>query len=212
MTEFFLSIFNSIDDVLGVEGVFLISTVFLTFLFVTLLIITLVKGISKKSRLSYFLMLLSVPFFEWAIENFLTNGKYFSFTLSFYCVYVGILLLIPEKSVKFTKEQKDLAKFFSDCVHREQPCEKTEEKIECERIKTTENYRQNITENELDFSHVKSVLSRMEYYNLTPNDKRQVKELENAISQGQTELTPALKEKINDGLGALLKIMSKYGI
>ena len=52
----------------------------------------------------------------------------------------------------------------------------------------------------------------MEYYNLTPNDKRQVKDLECAINQGEVQLTPSLKEKINDGLGALLKIMSKYGI
>ncbi len=66
---------------------------------------------------------------------------------------------------------------------------------------------------ELDFTHVKSVISKLSYYGLSPSDKRQVQDLETALYQAeQGEDVPGLKSRINDGLGALLKIMSKYGI
>ena len=65
----------------------------------------------------------------------------------------------------------------------------------------------------IDFSHVKSVIERLEYYPLSPNDKRQVKELVGAVYSAENGVaTKEIKEKINDGLGALLKIMSKYGV
>ena len=66
---------------------------------------------------------------------------------------------------------------------------------------------------ELDFQHVKNVISRLDYYELKDSDKRQVKELENALlsaERGAFDLD--VKSRINEGLGALLKIMSKYGI
>jgi hypothetical protein len=64
-----------------------------------------------------------------------------------------------------------------------------------------------------DFTHVKSVMDRLEYFPLTPADKRQVKDLEVTINMAERgEPNPDLKNKINDGLGALLKIMSKYGV
>lgn len=69
------------------------------------------------------------------------------------------------------------------------------------------------TETEIDFTHVKNVIERLNYYNLGPTDKRTVNDLANNVSQAENgEFTPELKEKINDGLGALLKIMSKYGV
>lgn len=66
---------------------------------------------------------------------------------------------------------------------------------------------------ELDFEHVKNVISRLNYYELKDTDKRQVKELENALLRAERgEFNIDVKSRINDGLGALLKIMSKYGI
>jgi hypothetical protein len=53
----------------------------------------------------------------------------------------------------------------------------------------------------------------LDYYGLNQSDKRQVKELETAIFEAENyQMTNELKCRINDGLGALLKIMSKYGI
>ena len=64
-----------------------------------------------------------------------------------------------------------------------------------------------------DFTHVKSVVERLTYFPLTASDKKQVQELERTIVRAENgEDTPELKNKINDGLGALLKIMSKYGV
>ncbi len=66
---------------------------------------------------------------------------------------------------------------------------------------------------DLDFSHVKNVLNRLDYFSLSPADRRQVKELEISLAQAEGgEYSSALKERINDGLGALLKIMSKHGV
>jgi hypothetical protein len=66
---------------------------------------------------------------------------------------------------------------------------------------------------EIDFSHVKNVIERLAYFPLTPFEKRQVKDLEvtvKRVEMGEDGLD--LKNKINDGLGALLKIMSKHGV
>ena len=65
----------------------------------------------------------------------------------------------------------------------------------------------------LDFSHVKNVLSRLDYFSLSPADKRQVKELEaTLVLAEQGDFSDVVKERVNDGLGSLLKIMSKYGV
>jgi hypothetical protein len=66
---------------------------------------------------------------------------------------------------------------------------------------------------QVDFSHVKSVINRLERYNLSQNDQRQVRALENAINNAESGRTDFnTKESVNEGLGALLKIMSKYGV
>ena len=65
---------------------------------------------------------------------------------------------------------------------------------------------------DVDFSHVKNVIDRLSYFNLTSNDRRQIKELELSLIDAETNgYTIDVKEKINAGLGSLLKIMSKYG-
>lgn len=64
-----------------------------------------------------------------------------------------------------------------------------------------------------DFTHVKNVIERLNYFPLTPSDKKQVNELQITIERAELgEEFPDLKNKINDGLSSLLKIMSKYGV
>lgn len=66
--------------------------------------------------------------------------------------------------------------------------------------------------NELDVSHVENVISRLDYFGLSQGDRKQVVDLECALSQARRGTDdPLLKERINDGLSSLLKIMSKYG-
>jgi hypothetical protein len=65
---------------------------------------------------------------------------------------------------------------------------------------------------DLDFEHVKNVIDRLEYYPLSQADRRQVSELEGYIRSAEREgVNEYFKSKINDGLGVLLKLMSKYG-
>ncbi len=67
--------------------------------------------------------------------------------------------------------------------------------------------------NELDFSHVKNILERLDYYSLSTGDKKTVNDLENSLTLAEKgDCTSENKTRINDGLGALLKIMSKYGV
>ncbi|MBO5068596.1 MAG: hypothetical protein J6C62_09420 [Clostridia bacterium] len=212
MTEFFLNFFSGIDKTLGGIGVFLISLSVLTGVFISLLIILLTRCYENRVRFCFTLLLLFVPIAERSIEEFLTGGKYFLFTFAFFLIYSAILWLIPDKKIKISKKQKELARFLDDCAKGCSVKNDDEEEKALESIKTVCEEERVKYDNDLDFSHVKNILSRMEYYNLTPNDKRQVKDLECAINQGEVQLTPSLKEKINDGLGALLKIMSKYGI
>ena len=66
---------------------------------------------------------------------------------------------------------------------------------------------------EIDFTHVKNVLSRLDFYGLLPNEKKTVSDLEKSIAYAEIEgADEQIRVRINDGLGALLKIMSKYGI
>lgn len=66
---------------------------------------------------------------------------------------------------------------------------------------------------DLDFTHVKNILARLEYYSLSSQEKRQVEQLKSYVLDAERgKDDPNLKGKINDGLGALLKIMAKHGV
>ena len=79
---------------------------------------------------------------------------------------------------------------------------------------TNDSQTQNKTcAKDVDFSHVKSVMERLSSVALLPSDKKQLLDLENVVRTAETTgLDGALKNKINDGLSALLKIMAKYGV
>lgn len=65
--------------------------------------------------------------------------------------------------------------------------------------------------NETDYSHVLRVIDRLGFYNLSQSEKTTIGKLKNEVmneTSGRGDCST--REKINDGLGALLKIMSKY--
>ncbi|MBP5467179.1 MAG: hypothetical protein J6Y43_06440, partial [Clostridia bacterium] len=69
------------------------------------------------------------------------------------------------------------------------------------------------TSENLDFSHVKNVLSRLEPAVLSYSDRRQIYDLETALYAAERGgVSPETRSKINEGLGNLLKIMAKHGI
>lgn len=67
-----------------------------------------------------------------------------------------------------------------------------------------------------DFSHVKSVIARLESFGLTQSEKKTVRDLELTVFEAEScaeeGLSDSLRVKVNEGLGSLLKIMAKYGV
>ena len=65
---------------------------------------------------------------------------------------------------------------------------------------------------DLDFSHVRNVISRLDYFGLSQGDRKQVHDLESSLLEAERGTDdPKIKERINDGLSSLLKILSRYG-
>ena len=64
--------------------------------------------------------------------------------------------------------------------------------------------------NEPNYSHVKNVLERLGFYNLNSQEKRQLEYLKHNLILAENGTDK--QEKINEGLGVLLKIMAKYKV
>ena len=236
MTELFDNIFTFINTFLGAEGVFLICFSLLLACFITALILALIKNnYTFKKRLWFFLVVFSVVELEKGVETVCCFSSGFSkLTLA-----LGLLFCIP---VFYTKKRRgknqkarEFVKFIDEQIHNNiiedsptsyqvndtkkpirvekfEQYPKKEEEISAEQfIEKRKEIKNNPCD--LDFSHVKNVIARLEYLSLGNSDRRQIRELESVVAQAEAgDYTPNTKEKINDGLGALLKIMSKYGV
>ncbi len=188
-------------------------------------VLTLIKRDKNiKNRLWFVFFMVGICFVQLWIELSITGKVIHLFlTIGISICTLPLILFLPRKKLKITQPQRNLARLINNSVK----AEKTEYHennlsnqsevfsspiIKAEpRIVNDNDEKQ--TRSEIDFSHVKSVLDKLGYYPLKEQDKRQAKELQNAILVAeQNGMTKELKEKINDGLGALLKIMSKYAI
>ena len=66
---------------------------------------------------------------------------------------------------------------------------------------------------ELNFDHIKNVIKRLEYYPLSVADKKTVNTLSEQIEETEKNgETKESKNRINESLGAILKIMAKYKV
>ena len=164
-----------------------------------------------------------------------------SFSLSL--IFYAILLLVNGKNIKIKKEHKTLIdkldqqikqevenslslkecspdeilpkqmlEFKNNCLEKPFNVGKPKkvENLVCQEKDAPKPTKEN---SEVDFSHVKNVISRLEYYTLTQLEKRQVEDLKRYVLEAERgNFDRDLKGKINDGLGWLLKIMSKYGV
>lgn len=236
MIELFDNIFTFINIFLGAEGVFLICFSLLLACFIIVLILALRKNnYLLKKRLWFFFVVYSVVELEKGLETLCLFSNGFS-TLT---LALGLLFCIPVFYVKKGKEKtqkaRDLVKFIDEQIHNN-VLEYTPTSFQENDLKKpirVENFAQQPQKEEqintgqfiekrketksnpcdLDFTHVKNVIARLEYLSLGNSDRRQIRELESVVAQAEAgDYTPNTKEKINDGLGALLKIMSKYGV
>ena len=220
-------VFDFLDGVIesvGLSGIFFSCLALSLISFAVCLTLALcLSGFTLKKRAWFFL--LAVFFQTLDISLTLYGGGTALFPLilfAFNFSLVGTICLLPEKQPAITDESLSLAGFLSSKAKEQGKIDAPLERAEIERVTagggisfsgdTAEKEQRNYDLG-LDFSHVKKVIERLNYFGLSPSDKRQVKDLESTIlSAERGDGGDNVKECINDGLGALLKIMSKYGV
>lgn len=133
--------------------------------------------------------------------------------LSVIVAVVAALLCLPFCFFKVERKDEKLygsafIKHIDDCIKKETsevPSRELTEKYVCK--------QQTPPDETIDYSHVKGILDRLDYFSLGPSDKKQVRELKTYLAEAEEgEAGADLRDKLNDGLGALLKIMSRYGV
>jgi hypothetical protein len=213
------------------EGVFLAccAIIFIAFI-INFMLVLFAKNYDKKKRAWFYFLVLTVAYLHLS-TSLLAEGNigYNALIISFSLPLVGVSLAMKGCGEKVKREQLELARYLDEKVKEEDffvdfnkandsasknllSEEKQDLPIKPSNVKKLLEDKQE-KESGLDFSHVKNVLSRLDYFSLSPADKRQVKELEVTLAEAERgEFNILLKEKLNDGLGMLLKIMSKYGV
>lgn len=214
---------------LGAGWIFFICLSVMALYAIVEFIFAILKRGSVKLYASHFILLFAVSVTDIALSCFCDKSDNV-FIYPFILLGVGIALFIPtfivkDRKKKATYEQKKFVQFLDSKIEseREEIKEKEEDgvrflrpkdffidkkPVENKPIEKTENIDKNI-----NFSHVKNVLEKMDCINLSPVDVLQVNDLKTNLylaENGGVDIT--LKEKINDGLGALLKIMAKYSV
>ena len=232
---------NYIYTLLSAEGVFLVVFICILIGFIINLILSLsLNSYDYKKRRWFICLSLSALLLQITFElNAGGSGALIALTAAIAIPLIYFCLIIKGKTRLEKQKQIELARYIDRKVYGEQEAPQIfkssqiyspieEEKKVCSvdsdkeeqeinnirpsNVKDFLNSRRALEYN-LDFTHVKNVLSRLDYYSLSPSDKRQVKELEVTLAQAETgEFLDEIKEKLNDGLGSLLKIMAKYGI
>lgn len=135
------------------------------------------------------------------------NASVCFITLSLGLVFFSVICAIPVKADE-KSDKINFIRFLDEKIN----ASRGEKRLNSppEKLSTIENPQER--KPEIDFSHVKNVISRLNYFSLSTQDRNIVKELELSVLQAERgDYDAETKRKINDGLGALLKIMSKYG-
>ncbi len=207
-----------------INGIFLI--LFLSYIF---LVIKLSNN-NTKLKHSFFVLAFVFTILVYGVEYFSKlNVGLWILQAIISSIFTFVIILLPQKQIKFQSNQISLAKLLSNQakVQQENAQNSQSEKEKylrngVERLKTQQTDEKNSqAENsfadgafcQLNFSHVKNIIERLNYFSLNQADKKQVHDLEVYIAEAENQgFDNQLKTKINDSLGGLLKIMSKYGV
>ncbi len=216
---------------LGVGWIFVIS---LSFMFVFSAIeftFTLLNKGGKKLLASHFIFLFSISLGQISFSYFSYEVTIYPFIYAFILLSFGVLLFIPtfllskkSNKIKVIPEQKKFIDFLDKKIELEKSSsseksfnmvEETISKPPLGAVEILKAVEQKSAKNkeEINFSHVKNIIQKLDSINLSNADIRQVKDLKTNVYLAENGgIDRELKEKINDGLGALLKIMAKYGV
>ena len=189
---------------------FILFTVAIFFSLLMLLLLSAFKsnyGFRKRGCFLIFLFSLTI-----VSKLFLKDTYPLFLRLNFAIIFffVSIVFTIRVKRKKDVslerKKQVELARFIEKSVR--EACEREESDFE---LVKRENYP--TTRSKTDFSYVRKVIKRLGEIELAYLERKMVNELECLlISVGESEPDVETKRKLNDGLGALLKLMAKYHV
>ncbi len=235
MTERFYKFVAFINETAGVFWLFIISASLIFLFFILALILSLsIRDYSLSKRKWFVLSSTAVCVVQYAFTLNKADKIFVFLNIALLLIFSSIVFSVRVRK-KIDKGQKELIDYIDRQVRNanafkckeyntlDRPIYPTETNSEREEQMLESNAKMHMTTinlsepkkdvvADLDFSHVKNVIARLNYYNLSQSDRKQVKDLENAILLAESnQISPDLKVKINDGLGMLLKIMSKYG-
>ena len=223
MLEFFSLTFNLVGYYVRIGFAVYIAVMLLAFILA--LVITVVKEGQSRIKRTWFHVFSACTLVGFSGVAVLANESVgvLLLALSVCGIFNMIIFCLPEKKVRISDAPKELIRLIDREINSPQEQNQTFQSYRTAKNTVGYNHVAEIQKDndkpqedrayELDFSHVKSVIERMEFFPLTATDKRQVRELENAVYQAEHgEFNRENKERINEGLGALLKIMSKYGV
>ena len=215
-------IFNGIYKI-SEHVCFLICLGLITLLGIIEVIITLIKGEYKRiDVIRQFFLVFSFLFFEFLHSVILKVGlEHLLINCSVSLFFFAFIFCLPIRGKRIKKEEKELALFIDKQLHLQNLSSKIKE-VDDESKKQNQNtllevIKPQVSQQEtisvpIDYTHVKNVIERLNYFPLSVSDRRQVRDLEGFLVEAESgQEEPSLKSKITDGLSALLKIMSKYG-
>ena len=184
-------------------------------LFITAIVLSFFTSwFNKKRRILlvvYSIISLSLGASVSIYNTYFIVGYVFMFCLDLF--FITIVACIPNKKIRVTKKQKEFVEFIDEEI-KSQAKESTLKPIIDKIILNKPPIKEEKPQKpDVDFSHVKAILERLEYFPLTVSDKKQVNSLRaNLIEAQNGNMDFETKRRINDGLSDLLKIMSKYGV
>ena len=217
MGELFLFSFRDLSKYFNSELVFLTCFIVVFVLTVLCTIISLSKkNYSIKNRLWVIFSFIGILLIDFWIEYFILGKiQYLILLVAVEFISLSICFFVRKKQTIISSENKSLESLLNKCKLNHNYANLNKDynnEIRSEVIKAKPKVQPNLKD-DIDFSHVKTVLKKLDYYPLKEQDKKSAKELENAIIEAEESgLDQRLKQNINDGLGALLKLMSKYAI
>lgn len=192
-------------NVIELVVLIVIGVLFLSFLFFKIFI----RSFENKGTALFLLSSFSLSLlYRYALAIFGKSENEFFLLLAVICL-LAIPIKCVEKKAKKQEESKEFIKFIDQKIK-----EQNQEPIpifNIENVKPIEKEKSETIDG-LNLSHVKNILKRLDYFDLSQADRRQVRDLETTVFQAERYFDDLqVKEKLNDGLGALLKIMAKYG-
>ncbi|MCQ2387521.1 MAG: hypothetical protein MJ066_03640 [Clostridia bacterium] len=204
MTEKFFYGLEKIESTFNGAFCFYLSLIFIFVAFIFSLIISIKHKGDIRKRVWFVFFSLGIIIMQVAENLKVVKEPSFTIFLSGVSVFfTAIIMTIPKRENKITTEQREFIKRIDDKKAKE-------ERLVCKEIKE-DSIKEN-EKSEIQFSHVKSIIERLDNLGLNNSDKKTIHDLKLNISEAESgNKGRETKEKINDGLSALLKIMAKYG-